>query len=77
MTSSKKFTACIYLYRTHAVTTLQDMTIVDTDPVRLARHYSDHNIDDLLVFDLSATDEEHEEALDIIKDICASVQVDV
>lgn len=77
MTSSKKFTACIYLYRTHAVTTLQDMTIVDTDPVRLARHYSDHNIDDLLVFDLSATDEEHEETLDIIKDICASVQVDV
>lgn len=77
MTSSKKFTACIYLYRTHAVTTLQDMTIVDTDPVRLARHYSDHNIDDLIVFDLSATDEEHEEALDIIKDICASVQVDV
>ena len=77
MTSSKKFTACIYLYHTHAVTTLQDMTIVDTDPVRLARHYSDHNIDDLIVFDLSATDEEHEEALDIIKDICASVQVDV
>ncbi len=77
MTSSKKFTACIYLYRTHAVTTLQDMTIVDTDPVRLARHYSDHNIDDLIVFDLSATDVEHEEALDIIKDICASVQVDV
>jgi len=75
--NTKKFTACIYLYHEHAVTNLQDMTIVDTDPVRLAKYYSEHNIDELIVFDMSDGDEEHEAALDIIKEICASVEVDV
>lgn len=75
--NTKKFTACIYLYHEHAVTNLQDMTIVDTDPVRLAKYYSEHNIDELIVFDMSTGDEEHEAALDIIKEICTSVEVDV
>ena len=75
--NTKKFTACIYLYHTHAVKNLQDMTIVDTDPVRLAKYYSDNNVDELIVFDMSTGDAEHEEALDIIKEICASVEVDV
>lgn len=75
--STKKFTACIYLYHTHAVTNYDDLTIVDTDPVRLANYYSDNNVDELIVFDMSKGDAEHEEALDIIKEICASVEVDV
>lgn len=75
--NTKKFTACIYLYHAHAVTNLKDMTIVDTDPVRLAKYYSENNIDELIVFDMSEGDAEHEEALDIIKEICASVEVDV
>lgn len=75
--NTKKFTACIYLYHAHAVTNLQDMTIVDTDPVRLAKYYSENNIDELIVFDMSEGDAEHEEALDIIKEICTSVEVDV
>lgn len=75
--NTKKFTACIYLYHTHAVKNLQDMTIVDTDPVRLAKYYSDNNIDELIVFDMSTGDAEHEAALDIIKEICEVVEVDV
>ncbi len=75
--NTKKFTACIYLYHTHAVTNLKDMTIVDTDPVRLAKYYSENNIDELLVFDLSEGDAEHEEALSIIKEICTVAEVDV
>ena len=75
--NKKKFTACIYLYQTHAVTNFEDKTIVDTDPVRLAKYYSDNNIDELIVFDMSNGDAEHEEALDIIKEICNSVEVDV
>ena len=75
--NTKKFTAWIYLYHTHAVKSLQDMTIVDTDPVRLAKYYSDNNIDELIVFDMSTGDAEHEEALDIIKEICEVVEVDV
>lgn len=73
----KRFIPCIYLYRTHAVRTLKDLTIVDTDPVRLAGYYSDRNADELLIFDMSEGDAEHEEALDIIKEICSTVAIPV
>lgn len=75
--NTKKFIACIYLYHTHAVTNLKDMTIVDTDPVRLAAYYSEHNVDAIIIFDMSKEEAEHEEALDIIKEICGSVGTDV
>ena len=73
----KKFVPCIYLYHEHAVRNLTDTTIVDTDPVRLADYYCEHNADELIVFDMSEQDAEHEAALDIIKDICAKAEVDV
>lgn len=73
----KKFIPCIYLYHTHAVTGLHDMTIIDTDPVRLAKNYFENNADALIVFDLSEEDAEHEEALDILKEICAEAEIDV
>ena len=96
---NRKFVPCIYLYRGRAVRSLQDKSIVDTDPVRLARYYSENNADEMIVFDMSdiaAADGEsalaedskeeltvsnddalHEEALDIMKEICAAVEVDV
>ncbi len=73
----KKFVPCIYLYQEHAVKGLNNTTIVDTDPVRLARHYSEHNADELIVFDMSHEDEEHEKSLDILKEICSCVEMDV
>ena len=73
----KKFVPCIYLYHEHAVRNLKDTTIVDTDPVRLADYYCEHNADELIVFDMSEGDTEHDAALDIIKEICAKAEVDV
>ena len=73
----KKFVPCIYLYHEHAVRSLTDTTIVDTDPVRLAAWYCENNVDELIVFDMSAGDAEHDSALDIIKEICAKAEVDV
>lgn len=73
----KKFVPCIYLYHEHAVRNLTDTTIVDTDPVRLADYYCEHNADELIVFDMSEGDAEHDAALDIIKEICARAEVDV
>lgn len=75
--NTKILMSCIYLYQTHAVKSLKDKTIVDTDPVRLAKFYCDNHADRLIIFDFSSNDEEHEEALDIIKDICSQVSVDV
>ncbi len=81
----KRFSPCIYLYRGHAVRDLQDLTVIDADPVRLAGYYCENNADELFVFDMSGRDAQdvstadalHEEALGIIKAICQNVQVDV
>ena len=51
----KKFVPCIYLYHEHAVRNLTDPTIVDTDPVRLADYYCEHNADELIVFTSAQT----------------------
>lgn len=73
----KKFIASIYLYQQHAVMNLSDSGIRDTDPVRLAKYYDDNNVDALIIFDMSRGDQEHENALDIIREICSSVRADV
>ena len=74
---TKKFIPCIYLYHGNCVKSLKDTTIVDTNPARVAKYYNEQNADEIIIFDMSQTDEEHEEALDIIKDICAHSEVDV
>ncbi len=73
----KRLVPCIYLYKGNAVRDFTDITIVDTNPVKLAKYYSDNNADELLVFDLSNGDTEHEEALDIIKKICKEAEIPV
>lgn len=75
--NSKKFLPCIYLYQKRAVSGLDDLHEVSIDPVALAESYSDNKCDGIIVFDLSSTDRENEEAIDIIKEICATVAVPV
>ncbi len=73
----KKFVPCIYLYHEHAVKSLTDTTVVETDPLRLVRLYNENNADELIVFDMSEEDQEHEAALDVLKDICSLAEMDV
>lgn len=75
--SYKKFVPCIYLYRGNAVKGFQDHTIIDTNPASLGKFYSDNNADELIVYDMSEGDAEHEEALDIIKSICNEAEIPV
>ena len=74
---TKKFVPCIYLYREHAVKSLTDTAIVETDPIRLVHLYNENNADELIVFDMSAGDEEHEANLDVMKEICAVAEMDI
>lgn len=74
---TKKFVPCIYLYQEHAVRSLDDTTVVENDPLALVRLYNENNADELLVFDMSSGDAEHEAALDIMKEICAVAEMDV
>lgn len=73
----KKLIPCIYLYKGNAVRDFADHTILDTNPAALARFYSNNNADELIVYDLSEGDTEHEEALDIIKSICTEAEIPV
>lgn len=73
----KKFVPCIYLRQGHAVRSLKDTAVVETNPLRLVRLYNENGADELLVFDLSENDEEHEAALDIIKEICSAAEMGV
>lgn len=73
----KKFVPCIYLYHSKVVKSLTDLSIVHTNPVKLAEYYNETNADELIIFDMSKTDAEHEEALDTIKDICNIAKMDV
>lgn len=75
--SYKKFIPCIYLYKGNAVKNFSDSTIIDTNPVALGKFYSDNNADELIVYDMSDSDAEHEEALDIIKAICNEAEIPV
>ncbi len=74
---TKRFVPCIYLYEGKAVKGFKDSTVVAEEPVSLARSFCENDADALMVFDLSSQDEKHEKALDILKDICAAVEVDV
>lgn len=76
--NTKKFIPCIYLYKKHAVAGFDDTrTVVSMNPVELSRFYSDNGADELIIFDLSDGDQEHEEALDVIKAVCSAVEVPV
>ncbi len=73
----KKFVPCIYLHKEKAVTSLEDLTSLETSPLEIAEKYDNDGCDAIVIFDMSEGDEEHEKSLDIIKEICKIVSVDV
>lgn len=76
--NDKLMIPCIYLYHQEAVTGWGQKNLFDSgDAVKLARFYSDNGADQLLVFDFSSTDEEHEASIGKIKEICNSAEVPV
>ena len=74
---NKKLVASLFLYEKEAVTNFDDLTVVSKDPVSLAKMYSEQHADELIIFDLSMGDKEHDEALDLIKEICDSIEIPV
>lgn len=73
----KKFTASIYLYLGQAVKGLHDRTVVAEHPEELAADFSNNNADEIIIFDLSEGDEEHEKAIGMIKRIINAVEIPV
>ena len=67
MMSYKRLIPCIFIAGGKAVKWFDDDTVMTDDVVGLAKYYSDHGADELLVFDLADSDEEHDEAIDLMK----------
>ncbi len=72
-----QFIPCIYLYEQRAVAGMEDHRVISENPISLAKACLDCKCDQLLVFDLSNGDQAHDQALDLIRDLCASVAVPV
>lgn len=77
MNTYKRIIPCIYLWKGSAVKGFQDLTPVSDSPVELAKFYGESNADELIVFDLSKTDEEHEEAISVIREMAVQAQIPV
>ncbi len=65
--SYKRLISCIFIADGKAVKWFNDKTVVSEDVILLAKYYSDHGADELLVFDLSDSDDDHEEAIDLMR----------
>lgn len=75
--NQKKFTASIYLYLGQAVRGLHDKTVIAEHPEELAADFSNNNADEIIIFDMSKGDEEHEQAIAAIKRIIDAVEIPV
>ncbi len=73
--SYKRLTPCIFIAEGKAVTWFDDRTVLSNDVAALAKHYCERGADELIVFDLSNTDEEHEESINLIRKISKVVTV--
>lgn len=75
---NKQIIPCLYLQSGKAVTGFGQRNLFGNGDVEaLARFYSDNGADELLVFDFSSGDEEHEKAIARIKDICKASEIPV
>lgn len=74
---AKKFVPCIYLYQGKAVDGFRHENVVEENPLTLVQRYNECGADELIVFDLSSGDAEHEAALDVLKEICTVAEIDV
>ena len=73
--SYKRLIPCVFIAGGKAVRWFDDPTVISEDVIGLAKYYSSHGADELLVFDLSNTDEEHDEAIDLMKRIHRVIRI--
>ena len=76
--TNKRLIPCLYLESGRAVTGFGQRNLFGNGDVEaLAGFYSDNGADELLVFDFSSGDEEHEKAIARIREICAVSEIPV
>ena len=73
--SYKRLTPCVFIYKRKAVRWFDDKEVLSEDVVGLAKYYSDRGADELIVFDLSDSDEEHEESINLMRKINRVIRI--
>ncbi len=74
----KKIVPYLFIKEGKAVTDFSaSKKMGDGDLCRIAKAYSDNGADEILIFDLSDSDEEHEQSLGAIKEISRSVDIPI
>lgn len=73
--SYKRLIPCIFIAGGKVVKWVNDKTVLCEDAVKLARYYSDHGADELLVFDLSDSDEDHNNSIDLMRKINRNISI--
>ena len=73
--SYKRLIPCIFIKDGKAVRWIDDDTVIAKDVIELAKYYSDHGADELIVLDLSDSDEEHDEAITLMKRINRVIRI--
>lgn len=71
----KKLIPCIFIYNGKAVKWFDNKEIVTEDVIGLAKRYSEMGADQLIVFDLSDTDEEHDNTINFMKKINRIIRI--
>lgn len=71
----KRIISCIFIAGQKAVKWFHDREVLCEDVIELAKIYSENGADELLVFDLSDSDEEHEEAIDLMRKISRAIRI--
>ena len=69
MKNYKRLIPCIFIHKGKAVKWFNDHEVLSDNVIDLAKKYSESGADELMIFDLSKGDEDHDFAIDLIKKI--------
>ena len=71
----KKLIPCIFISQGKAVKWFDNTEVLSEDVVGLAKQYCESGADELIVFDLSTSDDEHDYAIDLMKKINRLIRI--
>ena len=73
----KKLIPSIFIHQGKAVKWFDKNDVIADDVIELARQYCSSGADELIIFDLSVNDLEHDNTIDLIKKICREISISV
>lgn len=71
----KRVIPCIFIHEGKAVKWFDNYEVLSEDVLTLAKKYCESDAKELVVFDLSVTDEEHDKAIDLMKKINREIHI--